>query len=350
MKAFFFLLLLLPCTVIAQENPKYLAGAIPEVDGKVVFKRSVSSPQLSTYQIFAKIMKMAQERFKTDGDEKGRVLYSNPDKGSIVCWGEEYMIFTQKALVLDRAQINFQVVYTCKEGVCEMEVSRIRYLYSPDTQKPIYAENWITDKYAYDQKRNKLIRGSDKFRIKTIDLVDNLEKLVREALQAAPEAKAPIVHEIVVSTTLPLENGKPEIAPSINRAGYQRIMPAEINGNFINMLINGKLTITVKETTQGIATQWGGIGYLFNRPVIYSFVIPSKESDATLDRNTTYTLVWTPNLPGLSLYKEIIFECRKMVSQSIASESISGDELKKEWSGKAFPKLYTGEIVSIWVK
>ena len=40
MKSLLFLLLLLPLSLFSQEvDSKYLAGAVPEVDGKVVFPR-----------------------------------------------------------------------------------------------------------------------------------------------------------------------------------------------------------------------------------------------------------------------------------------------------------------------
>lgn len=354
----FLCLFISPLLLLGQEATNYLEGAVPEVDGKVVFKRTVSAPQLSKEQIFIRIARFVQDRFKEGKDEKGRILYQDIDEGAIVCWGEEYLVFTQKALVLDRALINYQVTFNCSAGVCDMDVSRIRYEYASDTKKTIYAEEWITDKHAYDKKRNKLIRGSDKFRTKTIDLVDGLEKLLRTALEAAATTQAvamvPVAEKETPQQTVQAQQQMPsvQVVNPTARAGYNQILPTEINGNFINMLMNGKLTVFGNKAVEnsGVDTQWGGIGYLFNKPVLYYFAVPSREVYDVLEKSDLYTIVWTPGTQGQSIYKELLFECRKVISQSIASEAIAGDDLKMEWSGKTLPKLYTVEITGIWVK
>ncbi|MDR1274263.1 MAG: DUF4468 domain-containing protein, partial [Odoribacteraceae bacterium] len=134
MRALFFLLCLLPLGMTGQDLSKYLEGAVPVVDGKVVFTREVSVPGLSGEAIFARVTEMVATRFKVAENTWGRLLYSNADEGVIICWGREYLVFTQKALVLDRTLVDYQVLYTCKPGACSMEISRIRYQYGEDTK------------------------------------------------------------------------------------------------------------------------------------------------------------------------------------------------------------------------
>ena len=47
MKQLFLFLLFIPSLLIAQEDQKYLAGAVPEDGGKVIFTKEISMPSLS---------------------------------------------------------------------------------------------------------------------------------------------------------------------------------------------------------------------------------------------------------------------------------------------------------------
>jgi hypothetical protein len=321
---------LFPLGVAGQDVSKYLEGAVPVKEGKVVFTREVQAPGHAREALFARVAGMAQDRFKTTEDERGMVLYSDAGEGVVLCRGVEYLVFVQKALVLDRALIDYQVTYTCRDGGCVMEVSRVRYQYGEDTKERYLAEEWITDEHAYNKKRGKLLRGSDKFRIKTIDLVDALEELLRKTLQV-PAPASPATREVLPAITS-------------SREGYQRILPTGINGNFIHMLQDGLLTFAGKgEGERGPSTRWGGIGYLFDRPVIYCFTLPTGEERPA---GEAYTLHWNPSGASPSLYREVIFECRALVSQPLAPGALVDTSLE----GKPLPRLHVGEIVSVWVK
>ena len=301
---------LLPLGVTGQEMKKYLEGAVPVKNGLVVFTREVQAPGLQRKALFARIARMVPGRFKTSGNERGQVLYSNVDEGVIICQGREYLVFVNKSLVLDRALVDYQVTYSCRDGACVMEVSRVRYLYGESTPERYLAEEWITDERAYNKKRDKLVRGSDKFRVKTIDLVDELEGLLREAVRVNVPADA-----------IPRE------ASGATREEYQQVLPTEIGGNFINMLVNGKLTIK-RERDEAIPARWGGIGYALDRPVVYCFVSSSAVGDRLV-------LSWTP-AGQPSLYREVILECNVILSRA--------------FTGEALPGIVVGEILSAWVK
>lgn len=350
MKYLLLLICLLPLASVAQEDAKYLQGAVPVVDGKVVFTYEVDAPGLTREQIFVRVFKMAQERFKTEGEEKGRVLYQSMDEGTIVCWGEEYLVFKKAALVLDRSVVVYQTSYTCLPGSCKLEISRFRYMYG-ENPKPTYAEDWITDEHAYDKKRDKLIRGSDKFRIKTIDLVEELQTLLEETLtDSGSTIPAKKVQKDVLPVTVQTHTlSDTDVKRLTQREGYQRLLPTEITGNFINMLMHGRMLIVGEnDKEQGVSTQWGGIGYFLNKPVIYSFVVKTEGSEYKAIKNSdTYTLVWTPGNTGQSFYKELIFECKKLVAQPVASASL-GAGIKEELA--VLPELLTGEITAVWAK
>ncbi len=65
-----------PMLVLAQEEDqsKYMVGAVPEVNGKVVFSQEINAPNLSKDQIFDAILAWANTRFKTDKREIGEWL------------------------------------------------------------------------------------------------------------------------------------------------------------------------------------------------------------------------------------------------------------------------------------
>ena len=100
MKQLLLLLLLIPGLLPAQENPKYLEGAVPVADGKVVFTRELSLPGAPRQAIFNGALAWANERFMPDGEFQSRVLTSDAENGQIACLGQQYLVFTNKTLAI----------------------------------------------------------------------------------------------------------------------------------------------------------------------------------------------------------------------------------------------------------
>ena len=109
-------LICLPLFAKAQTDEKYLAGAIPVVDGKVSFTTEMQVPALSQEQLYDALLDWANTYFKPDGKLNARVLYTNKEEGTIAAGGEEYLVFTSSALSLDRTRIYYQFLMTCKPG------------------------------------------------------------------------------------------------------------------------------------------------------------------------------------------------------------------------------------------
>lgn len=122
-------LICLPLLAKAQTDEKYLAGAIPVVDGKVSFTTEMQVPALSQEQLYDALLDWANTYFKPEGKLNARVLYTNKEEGTIAAGGEEYLVFTSSALSLDRTRIYYQLLMTCKPGKCDLEMTRIRYWY-----------------------------------------------------------------------------------------------------------------------------------------------------------------------------------------------------------------------------
>ena len=105
-------LICLPLLAKAQTDEKYLAGAIPVVDGKVSFTTEMQVPALSQEQLYDALLDWANTYFKPEGKLNARVLYTNKEEGTIAAGGEEYLVFTSSALSLDRTRIYYQLLMT----------------------------------------------------------------------------------------------------------------------------------------------------------------------------------------------------------------------------------------------
>ena len=191
---FMLLCICLPATAFADANKdkdddsKYLAGAVPEVDGKVVFTKEFSIPGMSQEEIFKRMQAWMEARLKKNANTS-RVVYTNPEEGQIVGTGDEWIVFSSSALSLDRTKILYQLSVVCAPEKCTMEVEKIRFNYREGKEK-YTAEEWIVDKYALNKAKTKLVRGLAKWRRKTVDFVDDLALGAAEALSASTAKKA----------------------------------------------------------------------------------------------------------------------------------------------------------------
>lgn len=389
MKYILSIFLLFPILLCAQEKSNhYLSGAVPVVDGRVVFSETINTPGLSQDQIYTAVSKWAEKRFITDKEQNGKIIYTNREKGEIACWGEEYIVFAKKSLSLDRARIIYRLTAECSAGKCEVKVSSIRYLYNvPSKKEPerYLAEEQITDEYALNKAKDKLIYNTGKFRSATIDLTANLFADIQTALGVSAGSH-PKHATLVTSQTAPVNittNIPENTAASAPLEGFKQIAPANIPGNIIKMLSYDRMLITAgKEEFNMTTGNWGGLGYLYNKPVAFCFVAPTQHVYQLMEKGDTYTLTFytetyrevldlcesdagketdkvkssgltaltTP--AGSKAFSEawMIIECRKLISQSIAPEAIFNEQLKEEWAGRQLHKMYIGEIINVWVK
>lgn len=383
----FLLLLLIPATLFAQVDQKYAVGAVPIVDGKVTFSRELTAPGLSQEQIFNKALQWATEYFVPTKDSQSRVLFSDPDAGQIACLGQEYLTFTDKALSLDRALMNYQMFLECLPGKCNLKVTAIRYKYNTGNQNELIpAEEQITDEFAFTKKKDKLIKATGKFRTHTIDLVNRLfsetEKAIGVPAIQTVQSAAPT--QVTTSSIAP-QAAVTAIAASGTSAlsGYKQIAPDKIPGNIYKMLSENWMLITAGNDNQFnmMTASWGGLGHVYNKPVAFCFINPTRHTFRLMENHDTYTLsfytetyrdalqysgshsgqnedkvkgsgltpITTPS--GSKAFSEawMIIECRKLVAQPFTPEAIYNSADKAKW-GKDLHKMYIGEILNVWVK
>lgn len=171
-------------------DKKYLAGAVPEVNGEVVFTLDKDVPGMSADSIYNKVYavvsQIVEEGKSSDLQPAGRIAAVNRGEHSIAARLKEWLVFSSNFISLDRTVFNYTLVAHATDGHIHVTLDRISYAYEmgrKDTEgMKVKAEEWITDKYALNKKGNKLSRISGKFRCKTIDRKDNIFQRIDAAL------------------------------------------------------------------------------------------------------------------------------------------------------------------------
>ena len=160
-----------------KENPdqKYLLGAVPVVDGKVVFNKTIEAPGKSAAQIYG-ILKQYMEKMTTESNQiHSQLLVADDSKHELGGSYEEWLVFKKTLLQLDQTRFLYVLEANCSDGKADVTLSRIRYLYDENRNpEHLKAEDWITDKEAVNKKGTKLLPITGKFRRKTIDRKDFL--------------------------------------------------------------------------------------------------------------------------------------------------------------------------------
>lgn len=185
----FTLLFCLPLFVFAQnDDSKYLAGAVPEVNGQVVFQQTFAVKGKTKDEIYkvmnAFVKKLTQEENQL---QRTRITEEDPATGTIIARFEEWLVFKKKILYLDRTRFNYLLSVTCSDGKCKMMITQISYYYREDMNgengDTYKAEEWISDSEAINKAGTKLYPISGKFRKKTIDRVESIFKQAREEFE-----------------------------------------------------------------------------------------------------------------------------------------------------------------------
>ena len=147
------------------------------------------------------------------------------------------------------------------------------------------------------------------------------------------------------------------------------------------MLITAEKPVDGQPKANTMTASWGGLGHMYNKPVAFCFINPTRYTYQLMENNDTYTLsfytetyrdilnycgtnsgrdkdkvkeagltpITTPS--GSKAFSEawMIIECRKMVSQSLIPEALHDSQAKEKW-GTQLHKMYIGEILNVWVK
>lgn len=166
----------------------------------------------------------------------------------------------------------------------------------------------------------------------------------------------------------------------------KKIEISNCSENFFNTIGKEWMLITAgnKEKFNTMTANWGGIGYLWNKPVVFIFVRPERYTFEFVEKNAFFTLsflgeehkeihkicgsksgkdtdkIKTSGLIPIFNESENIFfeqarlslECKKLYSDSIKENNFTDLDLFEKWyTTKGNPhKMYVAEITGMWIK
>lgn len=173
-------------------DAKYLAGAVPEVDGRVTFTLDLDVAGKSADEIYNKVFNVLQKMTTEENQikelaDKSKIAVVNKAEHTIAAKYKEWLVFRNSALSLDRTVFNYTIIAKATDGHLNLTLSRISYQYEFERNDAegmsVSAEEWISDKAALNKKKTGLLKYTKKFRIKTIDRKDNIFETISNALR-----------------------------------------------------------------------------------------------------------------------------------------------------------------------
>ncbi len=165
---------------------KYLGNVVPEVNGEVVWEKTFNNTKNADENYAAMLSfltSMTQEENQLEGSTISLV---NKAEHKIAAHFEEWMVFTNKFLSLDRTRFIYTLVAECNDNQVKVTIFRINYWYEEERNggERFKAEEWITDKYALNKKRTRMAKIPGKFRRKTVDRVEEIYNNIGVCLMA----------------------------------------------------------------------------------------------------------------------------------------------------------------------
>jgi len=159
---------------------------------------------------------------------------------------------------------------------------------------------------------------------------------------------------------------------------FEIIKPEQINENAIKLIARDWLLITAgnQNSFNTMTASWGGLGFLWNKPVVFIFIRPQRYTYEFIEKEEFFTIqvfekkyrdilnfcgshsgrdVDKIEKTGLrpfnsekgNIYFEqasLQMECRKLYFDDIDPERFLDKELLKNYPKKDFHRMYVGEI------
>jgi flavin reductase (DIM6/NTAB) family NADH-FMN oxidoreductase RutF len=168
--------------------------------------------------------------------------------------------------------------------------------------------------------------------------------------------------------------------------GYKKIETTQLNENLVKLIALDWMLVTAgdKEKFNTMTANWGGAGYLWNKPVVFIFVRPERYTFKFTEKCDLFTLSFfeekyrkSLNICGSKSGRDcnkvaeasltpcftelgnptftearIVMECRKLYTDMLTADSfIDKSILNTFYTGKGgLHKIYIAEIVNVWQK
>lgn len=176
-----------PTEASTDEYPyaKYLQPIPAEADGHVYLERVVTLPEnVNADETFSKMNDWV-ERCMKDSRIIQHAHVDATEPYTIRHQVQQEMVFSSKLLATDKSDFLFCLELQLKGNQIFFRMKRMSYRYTGDNpdRKVVRhtAEDYISDKVALNKKKDKLVLGYRKFRVKTIDLADEYTESLKMA-------------------------------------------------------------------------------------------------------------------------------------------------------------------------
>ncbi|MDD3875664.1 MAG: flavin reductase [Bacteroidales bacterium] len=172
-----------------------------------------------------------------------------------------------------------------------------------------------------------------------------------------------------------------EIAPD----GFRKITYEEFNEEAIKLIGDEWMLVAAGrlDSYNMMTANWGGLGWLWNKPVAFIFVRPQRYTFEFTERENYFTLTFYEeaqrhilqimgsksgrdfdkmNYEGLTAFEtdngsiafmeaRIILECKKIFATTLNGDDFIDTEIaNRVYPNRDFHKMYIGEISNIWIK
>lgn len=164
-------------------DAKYLKGGVPEVNGKVVLNRDIALAAGFDREATIKKINNWLERCSKDDRIQQFSQIDSDEPTTIHTFVIQKLVFSRTFISLDQCDMQYVLTLKVNESGIRMEMSRISYKYNENDKINHYkAEDMITDKAALRKSGKSMFPGYKKFRMKTIDLIDEYQESLKNAL------------------------------------------------------------------------------------------------------------------------------------------------------------------------
>lgn len=170
------------------DDSKYLKGAIPLIDDKIVFTLDKDVPGKSASEIYDLVYQKIDSITQSSNQmPESQIAVVNKQEHIIAARLKEWLIFQNTALSLDRTEFSYTLIANCTDNHLNLTMSRMSFAYEMDRdfingiKGP--AEEFIGDDIALTKNGTKLAKYYGKFRKKTIDRKDNIFETIINALK-----------------------------------------------------------------------------------------------------------------------------------------------------------------------
>ena len=141
-----------------------------------MFDTEIEAPGKSAAQLYDLVFDYMSGLTQDKESKASRMALVNKDEHIIVNTMDEWLVFSNSFISLDRTECKYNLIAKITDGKVSLSINHINYTYEEGrlTGFKLPAEEVIIDKVALTKKKNDLARIFGKFRKKTIDRKDQI--------------------------------------------------------------------------------------------------------------------------------------------------------------------------------